>query len=117
METVIEIVARCIGIILLAVVTYVVVPAIKQWRNTKLTATQQEQLTFWVETSVLWARQWLQTSTGEEKKEAVMEFVQHKVTELGLPFSQEDVDKAIEATYGAIKDMVNTTAGTTVIRE
>lgn len=88
---------------LLSVLTYVIVPAIKTWRSTKLSQEQRESLDYWVDTGVRWAKQWLQSSTGEEKKEKVMEFVLVKVAELGLPYTEEDIDKAIEAVYESIK--------------
>ena len=94
-----------------ALVTYVVVPAIKDWRSNKLDEKQRDQLTFWVETAVLWANQWLQSKSGEEKKAEVMKFVMQKVEELNLPFSQDDVDKAIEAIYNSVKDISNAAAG------
>lgn len=111
MNEVLSIVIKCVGVIALAVVTYVVVPAIKEWRNNKLTASQQNQLTFWVETGVLWAKQWLQSETGEQKKAQVMDWVRFKVSERNLPFSDEDIDKCIEAIYNTVKDVVDVTAG------
>lgn len=111
MNEVLSIVIKCVGVIALAVVTYVVVPAIKEWRSNKLTASQQEQLTFWVETGVLWAKQWLQSETGEQKKAQVMDWVRFKVNELGLHFSDEDIDKCIEAIYNTVKDVVDVTVG------
>ena len=111
MENFIEIIVKCIGIIMLALVTYVVVPAIKDWRSNKLDEKQRDQLTFWVETAVLWAKQWLQSKSGEEKKAEVMKFVMQKVEELNLPFSQDDVDKDIEAIYNSVKDISNAAVG------
>lgn len=106
MNEVLSIMVKCIGIIAVAMVTYVVVPAIKDWRSNKLTASQQKQLTFWVKTGVLWAKQWLQSETGEQKKAQVTDWVRFKVAELGLPFSDEDIDKCIEAVYNTVKDVV-----------
>ena len=40
-----------------------------------------------------------------------MKFVMQKVEELNLPFSQDDVDKAIEAIYNSVKDISNAAAG------
>lgn len=115
MNTVIEIVIKCAGIILLALCTYVVVPAIRDWRNNKLTASQKDQLTFWITVGVRWAKQWLYDSSNEDKKAAVMDYVRKKVQELGLPFSDEDIDKGIEAIYSTVKDAVDAAAGTDVI--
>lgn len=56
------------------------------------------------EIAVRWARQWMQTATGEEKKEEVMIYVLKKADELGLVISEEDADKAIEAVYDRIKN-------------
>lgn len=111
MDEFIGIAVKCIGIVLVALCTYVIVPAIKDWRNTKLTSSQQEQLTFWVETGVLWAKQVMQTATGEAKKEEVMNFVMAKIKALNLPYTREDVDKAIEAVYNSVKDMTDVATG------
>lgn len=111
MENFVDVVIRCIGMVLFALVTYIAVPAIKNWRENQLTASQRDQLTFWVETGVLWAKQWLQSASGEEKKAEVMKFVMDKVKELGLPYTEDDVDKAIEAIYSSVKDMTNAATG------
>lgn len=111
MQEVLNIILKCAGMILLAITTSVIIPAIKDWRQTKLTSDQREQLTFWVETFVLWAKQWLQGESGEQKKAQVMILVKQKVVELGLPFSDEDIDKCIEAVYNTVKDVVDATTG------
>lgn len=111
MSNFIEILVNCIGIILLALCTYIIVPAIKDWRANKLDENQRDQLTFWVETAVLWAQQWLQSKSGEEKKAEVMKYVMAKVKELGLPFTEDDVDKAIEAIYNTVKDITDAATG------
>lgn len=111
MSNFIEICINCIGVVLVGLCTYVVVPAIKDWRNNKLNESQREQLTFWVETAVLWAKQWLQSKSGAEKKAEVMKYVMAKVDELGLPFTEDDVDKAIEAIYSTVKDVTDAATG------
>ena len=114
MQEVLNIILKCVGMILLAITTFVIVPAIQDWRQTKLTAEQQKQLTFWVETGVLWAKQWLQSETGVQKKAQVTDWVRLKVNELGLPFSDEDIDKCIEAVYSSVKDVVDVATGNVV---
>lgn len=111
MNEFIEILFNCIGVVLVALCTYVVVPAIKDWRANKLNESQRDQLTFWVETAVLWAKQWLQSKSGAEKKAEVMKYVMAKVVELGLPFTEDDVDKAIEAIYNTVKDVTDAATG------
>ena len=91
-----DIILRVMFYALLAVLTYVIVPAIKTWRTAKLNQDQRETLDYWVDVGVRWAKQWLQTSTGEEKKEAVYEFILEKVTELGLPYTKADIHKPIQ---------------------
>lgn len=98
-----DVLLRVIFYAMLAVLTYVIVPAIKTWQNSKLTKDQRDTLDYWVDIGVRWAKQWLQTDTGAEKKEKVMQFVLEKVEELGLPYTEDDIDKAIEAVYESIK--------------
>jgi len=117
LDEVLKIFVQCIGAVAIAVVTYVVVPAIKNWKTTKLTESQQDQLAFWVTLGVRWAKQWMQTSTGQEKKAQVMSWVQEKVKELSLPFTNDDIDKAIEAIYETVKDVTDVTADTTKVVE
>ena len=95
---------------MLAVLTYVVVPAIKTWHSSKLTKDQRDTLDYWVTVGVRWAKQWLQTASGAEKKEKVMQFVLIKVEELDLPYDRDDIDKAIEAIYESIKNAPNSVA-------
>lgn len=111
MADLIDVLLRCLSMILLASVTYVIIPTIKEWRKNNLTEKQQEQLTFWVETGVLWAKQWMQTYSGEEKKAAVVAFVSAKVEALGLPYSADDIDKSIEAIYSTVKDITDAATG------
>lgn len=105
-----DVLLRVVFYAMLIVLTYVIVPAIKTWRNAKLTKDQRDTLDYWVTVGVRWARQWLQTSSGVEKKERVMQFVLMKVEELGLPYTQDDIDKAIEAIYESIKNAPNSVA-------
>lgn len=111
MDEVIALIGRCVGLILLAVVTYIVVPAIKDWRKEKLTASQRETLEFWVRLGVLWAKQRMQSSTGVEKKAQVTLWVRAKRDELNLPFTDDDIDKAIEAIYNTVKDVAVAAGG------
>lgn len=55
------------------------------------------------ETAVRFARQWMQTNTGDEKKEEVLRYLRKKIQALGLDVDEEDVDKAIEGVYDKIK--------------
>ena len=111
MNEFLDILFKAIGVILIAFTTYVIVPAIKDLRATRLDEKQREELTFWVHTGVLWAKQWLQTSTGQQKKTQVFMYVKGKIKELGLPFTDEDIDKAIEACYSSVKDIVDAASG------
>ncbi|MDD7533026.1 MAG: phage holin, LLH family, partial [Treponema sp.] len=55
------------------------------------------------ETAVRWAKQWLDTATGAEKKEEVLRYLEEKTSELGLNITADDIDKAIEAAYEKVK--------------
>jgi len=55
------------------------------------------------ETAVRWARQWMQTNTGDEKKEEVLRYLRKKIQALGLDVDEEDVDKTIEGVYDKVK--------------
>ena len=105
-----DVLLRVIFYAMLAVLTYVIVPAVKTWRDSKLTKDQRDTLNYWVTVGVRWAKQWLQTASGEEKKEKVMQFVLRKVEELGLPYAEDDIDKAIEAIYESIKSAPDSVA-------
>ena len=105
-----DILLRVIFYAMLSVLMYVVVPAIKTWHNSRLSKDQRDTLDYWVTVGVRWAKQWLSTASGREKKERVMQFVLRKVEELGLPYDQDDIDKAIEAIYESIKNAPNSVA-------
>lgn len=105
-----DVLLRVVFYVMLAVLTYVIVPAIKAWKNSKLTKDQRDTLDYWVTVGVRWAKQWLQSATGEKKKEEVMKFVLRKVEELSLPYTEDDIDKAIEAIYESIKNAPDSVA-------
>ena len=88
------------------VVTGVFVPCIRTLiKNEKATLDQktQETIEYWVEIGVRWAKQWLQSETGEKKKEEVLNYVSTKLTELGISISEDDLDKLIECVYEQVK--------------
>ena len=88
-------------LILAAGVLYV--QPIRQAAKNKLGEDEYNSLMKWTETAVRWARQWMKTATGSEKKEEVMLYVIKKADELGLCVDEEDVDKMIEAVYDKVK--------------
>ena len=69
----------------------------------QLAEAEYKQLNDITETAVRWAKQWLDTKTGAEKKEEVLRYLESKTSELGLNVTAEDMDKAIEAAYEKIK--------------
>lgn len=76
---------------------------IRETAKNKLGEDEYNSLMKWTETAVRWARQWMKTATGEEKKEEVMLFVLKKADKLGLAVDEEDIDKMIEAIYDKVK--------------
>lgn len=87
-------------------ITGVLVPLIRAvWRQKKseMTQEQQEAVQYWTEIGVRWAKQWLQTESGEKKKAEVMVYVSDKLMELGIKVSAADLDKIIEAVYERVK--------------
>lgn len=69
----------------------------------QLSEAEYKQLSDITETAVRWAKQWLDTASGAEKKEEVLRYLERKVSELGLNVSAEDMDKALEAAYEKVK--------------
>lgn len=69
----------------------------------QLSEAEHKQLNDITETAVRWAKQWLDTKTGAEKKEEVLQYLERKVSELGLDVTAEDMDKALEAAYEKVK--------------
>lgn len=69
----------------------------------QLSEEEYKQLNDITETAVRWAKQWLDTATGAEKKEEVLRYLEEKTSELGLNVSAEDMDKALEAAYEKVK--------------
>lgn len=87
-------------------ITGVILPlATTQWKNAKeeMDKTTQDTIDYWVEVGVRWAKQWMQSETGEKKKEQVLSYVTDKLRELKIDVSAEDLDKIIEAIYGNVK--------------
>ena len=69
----------------------------------QLSEEEYKQLLDTADTAVRWAKQWLDTATGAEKKEEVLQYLERKVSELGLDVSAEDMDKALEAACEKVK--------------
>lgn len=69
----------------------------------QLSEEEYKQLNDITETAVRWAKQWLDTATGEEKKEEVLRYLEEKTSELGLNITADDIDKSIEAAYEKVK--------------
>ena len=69
----------------------------------QLSGEEYKQLNDITETAVRWAKQWLDTATGAEKKEEVLRYLEEKTSELGLNITADDIDKAIEAAYEKVK--------------
>ena len=89
------------------VITGVIVPCIKTIiANEKATLDKktQETIEYWTETGVRWAKQWLQSESGEKKKEEVLAYTSNKLTELGIKVTDEDLDKLIESIYEQVKE-------------
>ena len=88
------------------IITGVFVPCIKAIiRNEKASLSQktQDTIEYWVETGVRWAKQWLQSESGEKKKEEVLAYTSNKLTELGIKVSKDDLDKLVESVYEQVK--------------
>lgn len=88
------------------VITGVLIPLINNLRKdakNKLTESQVQTVDYWTEVSVRWAKQWLQSETGEVKKREVLDFLTGKMNSLGIDIEAEDLDKLIEAVYERVK--------------
>ena len=69
----------------------------------QLSQEDYKQLLDTADTGVRWAKQWLNTKTGAEKKEEVLRYLEEKTAELGLKVTADDMDKALEAAYEKVK--------------
>lgn len=88
------------------VITGVIVPLLNNLRKdikNKLSTSEQQTVEYWTEAAVRWAKQWLQSESGETKKEEVLSFVLKKTDELGIKIDDEDIDKLIESIYQKVK--------------
>lgn len=88
------------------IITGVIVPLVTtKWKLAKADMDKETQATvrYWTEVSVRWAKQWLQSETGEKKKEEVLRFVSEKLQELKIDVSADELDKIIEAVYEQVK--------------
>lgn len=87
-------------------ITGVLVPLITtKWKTAKAEMSQstQEIVDYWVEVGVRWAKQWLQSQSGETKKAEVLSFVSAKLAELKINMSADELDRIIEAIYEQVK--------------
>ena len=85
------------------IITGVLVPLVVNIYKTKVAKDRQDDIEYWVEIGVRWAKQWLQTAEGQEKKRQVVVFVEKKLQELGIEMTMEELDVVIEAIYEQVK--------------
>lgn len=85
-------------------ITAVIVPIAFDLYKTKISKEKRATIEHWTEVGVRWAKQWMQTEEGKEKKKAVMDYLEVKMEELGIAIDQEDLDKIIEAVYERVKE-------------
>lgn len=90
-------------LVVIAVAAIAFVSPAKELLKKKTTKEEYDTLLELAEISVRWAKQWMSTSTGKEKKLEVYNYLIERCKELGISFTEEDIDKAIEASYEAIK--------------
>ena len=90
-------------LIMASVATILFATPMRNLLKKKTTKEEYDTLLALAEISVRWAKQWMQTATGEEKKQEVYAYLLARCKALGLEFTEEDIDKAIEASYEAIK--------------
>lgn len=98
----VEVIASICAII----VTGVFVPFVKSIiANEKATLSKstQDTIDYWVEVGVRWAKQWLQSETGEKKKAEVLQFVTDKMSELKISVTADELSVIIEAVYEQVK--------------
>lgn len=88
------------------VITGVLVPLLTaKWKAAKAEMSQatQDVVSYWTSIAVRWAKQWLQSETGEKKKAEVLAFLSEKMKELKINITAEELDKIIEAVYNEVK--------------
>lgn len=92
-------------------ITGIIVPiALAKYKEIKSRRDDQtnKEIEYWTKIAVRWAKQWLQSETGQKKKSEVMKYLSNKLAELNIRISEEDIDKIVEAVYGEIKDSLST---------
>lgn len=90
-------------LVIVVIAAFTFATPVKDLLRKKTTKEEYDTLLELAEISVRWAKQWMQTATGEEKKQEVYGYLIERCKALGLNFTAEDIDKAIEASYEAIK--------------
>ena len=86
------------------VITGVIVPLAVNLYKSKVSKDKREQIDYWTDKAVRWAKQELWDKSNEEKKTKVMQFVTDKLAELKIDLSAQELSLIIEAIYGQIKD-------------
>lgn len=92
-----------IALVVIAAGVVIYTAPVRALTKRQLSEEEQKQLLDTADTAVRWAKQWLDTKTGAEKKEEVLRYLEEKTSELGLKVTADDLDKALEAAYEKIK--------------
>lgn len=96
-----QIVIALIGLIT-AIVTGAIVPVIKQWFNTKVTAEQQYIIQTICTSAVYAAQQLFTSSEAKEKKAYALKQAEQYLAEHNIKISESEISTYIE---GALKDI------------
>lgn len=91
---------------LCAIVTGLLIPVVRQWLQTKMSATNLATLTALVRIGVSAAEQIYQAGQGPEKKSYVMAWVRARLEALGLTYDDDAINGAVESAVLEVKAQV-----------
>lgn len=92
-----------IAIVVIIAASILALKPIEQLLLSKLDEKNYERLKSVMKVAVEWAHQYLWGSTGEYKKAEVLKYVSKFCIDNGLDYTNDDLDKALEAAYLEVK--------------
>lgn len=93
--------------LIIAIITGVFVPCVKNWIETKITIEQQNTIRTIVTTTIYAAQQIFDSDEGEQKKSYALQQISAALEQYGINLSSDEINTYIEGILKDIKTSLN----------
>lgn len=97
-ELITKLVEAIVTVVVVLISAYVI-----PWLKGKIGEDKYNQIKYYIEYAVRCAEQIYKEDQSKEKKEYVMSYITHKLNDIGITMTEEDISVLIESTVNYIK--------------